>query len=148
MAWHPLLAQRRLEWWLAAYTVFWGVFLVSFPDALSGSSYVVMRIWLPASAWGCVAAVIGMFHLWALYINGRRYWSAYVRVFATAATAAVFTLALAAVIAAVRYGLAPLSVTGAVCFAPVWAAICAFMVAASDAFTTVSRGLGRLHGYH
>ena len=147
MTWHPMLAQRRLEWWLAAYTIFWGLFLVALPDPLVGSPYTVMRIWAPAPVWGCATAAVGLFHIWALYINGRRHWSAYIRAAATACNAAVFTLALAAVVAAVWHGLAPISATVTIYVAPVWAAVCAFMVAASDAYVAACRTADRCLGH-
>ena len=95
-----LMAQRRLEWWLSSHTVFWGAFLLVFPASIDGHGFLIMRMWAPAPAWGSIAAAVGMFHLWALVINGRRPWSPHVRAAATACNAAVFTFALAAVSAA------------------------------------------------
>lgn len=139
MPYRALLAQRRLEWWLAAYTSAWGVFVVALPSAFDGAPYLVMAIWAPPQAWGCTASVVGMFHLWALFINGRRDWSAHVRAVATIANTAVFTLALAAMIAAVWHGLSPINATVASYVAPVWAGVCAFWIAARDSYEAMQR---------
>ena len=133
MPYRLLVPQRRLEWWLAAYTIVWGLFLIAAPGAFDPPSYVVARLWAPPLVWGCAAATIGLFHAWALYIDGRAFWSAYVRTLATICNAAVFTLMFAAMIAAVWHGFAPASATVAIYAAPVWASICAFWVAAHDA---------------
>lgn len=139
MPYRSLLPQRRLEWWLASYTCVWGLFLVLTPSGLDGPSYTVMRAWAPPAAWGCLSAFVGMFHWWALFINGRRHWSSYVRAAATVANALVFTLALSAVIAAVREGFSPPTATLVIYLAPVWASVCAFWVAAHDSYVAWDR---------
>lgn len=124
--------QRRLEWWLAGYTVLWGLYMVCVPSAFAGRSYIVMALWAKPYVWGGLAAALGMFHLWALVINGRRCWSPFVRVVATIGNAAIFTVALAAVIAAITHGLAPVSMTVVLFFGFVSAAVVAFWIAGAD----------------
>lgn len=140
-----LVARRRLEWWLACYTCTFGLFLVLSPEAFAEPPYRVMRDWAPAPVWGCISSAVGMFHIWALFINGRRYWSAHVRAAATVGNALLFTMALSAILAAVWHGFAPVSATVALYVAPVWASICAFWIAAQDSHDAMFRG-DRTHG--
>ena len=143
MPYRSLFAQRRLEWWLAAYTMGWGVLLFAWPGALDDRLHVIARIWAPSEVWGFAAVVLAMFHAWALWINGRAHWSAYVRAAATVCIAAFFTLLLSAVLAAMYYKVAPVSASAAAYAAPVWASVCAFWVAALDSCVSRRR---RAHG--
>ena len=132
MPYRSLWPQRRLEWWLACFTLGWGFFLLLTEQAFDGRIYAVVRLWASQPVWGGFACTIGMFHVWALYINGRRHWSAHVRAAATAANTAIFTVVLAGMIASVWYGMAPAAISLVVYTALVGAGVCAFVVAARD----------------
>lgn len=134
-----LTPSRRLEWWLASYTVAFGMYLVLEGEALHGPRYAVMLSWAPAPIWGALSCVIGVFHAWALYINGRCFWTSYVRVLATALNAGLFTFAFGAVLSTTLYYGEPTNVTLLYSFAAVWVSVCAFTIATRDAHRTYER---------
>lgn len=124
--------NRRLEWWLALSTGFWGVFLMIAPEAFDGRPYTIARSWADQTIWGMGAAVIGAFHCWALVINGCRAWSPPVRVAASALNAFLFTMLGAAITSAAWTELGPYNATVAIYLAMVAAAVVAFHVSLTD----------------
>ena len=146
MPYRALRPFRRLEWWLASYTLVWGAFLMVFPNSLEDGPHFVMRLWAPAMVWGEAALVVGMFHLWALYINGRRSWSAHVRAAATVLNALIFTLVLSALLAAVWWGIASITLAIPAHAGFVWASLCAFWIAGNDSYSEICRSRGLLNG--
>ena len=133
MPYRALFPQRRLEWWLASFTVAWGMTLIADPQALDSNSYIIARLWASAPAWGCIAAVVGLFHVFALWINGRRWWSPRIRVAATVCNTGMFTALVGFILAARWYGFGPATATIIVYAGYVWAGVCAFRVAVHDA---------------
>lgn len=137
-----LKPHRRLEWWLASFTAFYGLWLVALPESLDAQPHVLMWLTMSADHWGTTAALIGTFHLWALWINGRRAWSAHVRAAATVLTAILFAVAFSLLVQAVLRGLAPPTLAIPAHAGFVYASLCAFWVAGRDSYFAICQRRG------
>ena len=134
MPYRALFSRRRLEWWLAHSTALWGLFLMVVPSALDGVVYFIMSLWMPAAVWGGIAYMIGIFHIWALFINGRRKWSPHVRLAATILTSFLFAAATAGTIAAAWLDIATITLAIPLHLFLTGAALCASWVAGNDSY--------------
>lgn len=82
--------DRRLEWWLAATTFGFGLWVVDPARSMDGRAYDVLRTWLSEADWGLLFILTGALHLVALGINGRAWWTPFVRSGVTAANAMIY----------------------------------------------------------
>jgi hypothetical protein len=82
--------DRRLEWWLAINTAFFGVFIAAAWQSMDSAAYDVLRTWLTETNWGLLFVVTGFCHAVALGINGRAWWTPFVRTAATSANALIY----------------------------------------------------------
>lgn len=87
-----LKAERRLEWWLARFTVVYGVWLLLLPGSMDGPGYAVLTRWAEAECWGAAALIVGAAHWTALCINGMAAWTPYARAGAAALNAIFFAV--------------------------------------------------------
>lgn len=76
---HIRFKDRIFEWWLAANTFGFGVFLGAGVPSMDSPAFAQLVAWLPEAAWAAFFAVTGLLHLIALAINGRRWWTPFVR---------------------------------------------------------------------
>lgn len=82
--------DRRLEWWLAAMTFGFGIWLADGAYSMDSAAYNILRTWMVESDWAILFVVTGAMHLIALGINGRAWWTPFVRVFVTAGNSLVY----------------------------------------------------------
>jgi len=82
--------DRRLEWSLAAGTFGFGIWLADGGRAMDSDAYIVLRSWLMESDWAILFIITGAMHLVALGINGRAWWTPFVRATVTAANALIY----------------------------------------------------------
>ena len=82
--------DRRLEWSLAAGTFGFGVWLADGARSMDSDAYLVLRSWLYESDWAILFIVTGALHMVALGINGRAWWTPFVRSTVTAINALVY----------------------------------------------------------
>ena len=75
---------RNLEWWLAGFTCFYGVWLLVMPGSMDMPGYAVIRYWMEPSWWGVAAVLVGGVHLSALMTNEMWLWSPLCRATAAA----------------------------------------------------------------
>jgi hypothetical protein len=85
-------ATRALEGYLAIFDIFYGTLLMmTYWDTMEAQIYQPLLNLLPEGAWGALFVLRGVFHLGALYINGRAWWTPYVRAFASATSTLFWT---------------------------------------------------------
>lgn len=82
--------DRKLEWVLAAYTFGFGIFLAHPADSMAKSMEGVTDI-IPEREWGVLYATVGFLHISALHINGRSWWTPFVRLAASSFSFMVFS---------------------------------------------------------
>ena len=82
--------DRRLEWWLAWTTFGFGVWLADGSQSMDSAAYEMLRSWLLESDWAIVFVVTGAMHLVALGINGRAWWTPFIRAIVTAGNSLVY----------------------------------------------------------
>lgn len=82
--------DRRLEWSLAAGTFGFGVWLADGARSMDSEAYLVLRSWLYESDWAILFILTGALHMVALGINGRAWWTPFVRSTVTAINALVY----------------------------------------------------------
>jgi len=87
---HELLLTRRLEVFLGGTTTVFGAWLLMPWDAMSTASFAVILSAAPEYVWGGLFFLNGLSHLAALAINGRRWWSPFMRWGVTMTTALVY----------------------------------------------------------
>ena len=80
---------RALEWYYAFWTVFFGAFLMAPFEALYGAPFQWVTSRVPEIAWGQFFLFVGGLHVFALTINGRRWWTPWARIGVLAPTLAV-----------------------------------------------------------
>jgi hypothetical protein len=82
--------DRRLEWSLAAGTFGLGVWLADGSRSMDSDAYLVLRSWLYESDWALLFVITGALHMVALGINGRAWWTPFVRSTVTSINALVY----------------------------------------------------------
>lgn len=124
VSWFTHYNQRRLEWLLAFYTLFFGVMISMPPTSMGSFGFTNALALMPETAWGLTYAVVGIVHNLALHVNGRAAWTPFARLAALALNSQVF-LALALGVASVNpwstgvftYGFFAIGFCGAAIFA-------------------------------
>lgn len=101
--WFTNYGTRKLEWMLAIYTVYFGVWLIMPWQSMSGESFSNALSFIPESGWGTLYITVGIVHNTALHVNGRGWWTPFVRSTALFMNASVF-LALSLNIASINPG--------------------------------------------
>lgn len=81
--------SRKLEWFLALYTLCFGLWLL-LPACSMGESFASALAYMSETQWGQVYAVIGALHLIALHVNGRGAWTPFARLLAVLINSQVF----------------------------------------------------------
>jgi len=76
-------ATRALEWFLAKIDMIYG-FLLILPvtlvgSAMTGTLYAHLLMILPEHVWGTLFLLKGGFHALALWVNGRAFWTPWIR---------------------------------------------------------------------
>lgn len=72
-------ANRALEWYLSILDILYGVMLLYPGDSLSHTIYEHLLTVFQEEVWGSLFVVKGLSHAAALYINGRRWWTPWIR---------------------------------------------------------------------
>lgn len=85
-----LVKDRRLEWWIALFTFFYGLWIMQASASMGTDAYRVLLRWAPEAVWGYAALGVGGGHCFALYINGKAKWTPFVRASATAMNTVIF----------------------------------------------------------
>lgn len=79
MAWRIRIKDRALEWHVAAYTMFFGLWLSGPEQSLNPVTLRAVLDMVPESVWAIIFALVGAIHLVALAINGSAWWTPFVR---------------------------------------------------------------------
>ena len=79
--------ERKIEYWWAAQTTGFGLWLSHPAGTLDSPAFAILTRWLPEYQWALLFTITGMVHLAALFINGRRWWTPFVRAGATSINA-------------------------------------------------------------
>ena len=82
--------DRRLEWSLAAGTFGFGIWLADGSRSMDSDAYIVLRSWLYESDCALLFLITGALHMVALGINGRAWWTPFMRSGVTAINALVY----------------------------------------------------------
>ena len=85
-----LFETRRLEVYLAGTTAVFGVWLMMPFESMGSTAFELIRHAAPEWLWGLVFMFNGLSHMMALAINGRRWWSPFMRWFAALTSALVY----------------------------------------------------------
>lgn len=96
--WFTRYKDRKLEWLLAFYTLWFGACVSLPPHSMSSPSFEDALAIAPEWAWGLVYSVVGIVHIISLHVNGRGWWTPFARLFALFLNSQVFlalTLGLA-----------------------------------------------------
>jgi hypothetical protein len=72
---------RRLDWWLAAFAIVWGLNLLLPGSSMNSPAYSHLLRWAPENIWGIMTFLAGTAHVVALIVNGGRGWTPYMRAF-------------------------------------------------------------------
>lgn len=78
--------RRRLEIFFAAQTTLFGMWLMLPFVSMAGPSFAMVLTLAPERDWGLLFFFNGCSHALALLVNGRRWWSPFVRWFAAMVT--------------------------------------------------------------
>lgn len=87
---HIRFKDRVFEWWLAANTFGFGCFLGAGMESMDSLAFSQLTRWFPEEAWAAFFAITGFLHLIALIINGRRWWTPFIRSGTTALNLAAY----------------------------------------------------------
>lgn len=71
--------NRKLEWFIALYTIGFGLWLSLPPGSMNVVTFGRPLSWFSESEWGFMYLIIGLFHAFSLYINGRASWTPFAR---------------------------------------------------------------------
>lgn len=71
--------DRKIEWWFALQTAGFGLFLMSPAPSMDSIAFTKLVGWMPEYEWGLLFLATGLLHVMALAINGRRWWTPFVR---------------------------------------------------------------------
>lgn len=72
-------ANRKLEWFIAIYTVGFGAWLLFPANSMNVVTFGRPLSWLPEPYWGMLYFLIGVFHAVSLQVNGRAPWTPFAR---------------------------------------------------------------------
>lgn len=78
-SWFTHYPQRKLEWLIAIYTVWFGLWLIGPWDAMSPTSFSSVLGYATEATWGVIYLAVGVLHNYALHVNGRAAWTPFVR---------------------------------------------------------------------
>jgi len=84
--------DRIMEWWLAANTLLFGLFISAPPTSMSSEIFNQLLQHISEKQWAVFFMITGATHLIALIINGRRWWTPILRSITSAANTSVFIL--------------------------------------------------------
>ena len=82
--------DRALEWWLATCTFGFGLFIAAPGHSMDGDAFLLLILWMKEFTWGLFFIMTGSLHLTALTINGRAWWTPFLRAGMTAANFTVY----------------------------------------------------------
>lgn len=88
--WFTRWPDRKLEWTLALYTVWFGLWLLMPWQAMNTRSFDSVLTWAREPLWGLLFLFIGVCHNVALHVNGRAWWTPLVRTVALLMNATAF----------------------------------------------------------
>lgn len=120
-----IFARRRLEIFFAGQTLLYGLWLMLPFEAMTSPGFMIVVQAIPEHQWGTLFFFNGLCHLLALLVNGHRWWSPFIRWFASMVSMLVYA-SLAACFAAVDWkttaviNYAILSAGGAMCLWTAW----------------------------
>jgi len=87
---HVVMKDRRLEWSLAVGTFGFGMWLVDSAASMDSQAYAVLRSWLSENDWAIMFILTGTLHMVALGINGRAWWTPFIRTSVTSINALIY----------------------------------------------------------
>lgn len=123
--WFTRYKDRKLEWLLAFYTLWFGLGVSLPPHSMSSPSFEGALAMAPEWAWGLVYTVVGVAHIVSLHINGRGgWWTPFARLFAIFLNSEIFL--------ALTFGLVPSNPWGTYSFSAFGFCGAAFYSAALD----------------
>lgn len=88
--WFTRYKDRKLEWLLAFYTLWFGLWVSLPPHSMSGPSFEEALAIAPEWIWGVVYSLVGVVHIISLHVNGRGWWTPFARLFALFLNSQVF----------------------------------------------------------
>ena len=88
--WFTRWPDRKLEWALAFYTLFFGIMLCLPVPSMTSIGFTVALELMPEWAWGAIYVAVGIVHNLALHVNGRAAWTPFARVAALLLNSQVF----------------------------------------------------------
>lgn len=71
-------------------TLGFGAFIAFPSDSMGSAAYARLLSWMPEVAWAYLFMLTGLLHVTALGINGRRWWTPFVRALVTGCNAMVY----------------------------------------------------------
>lgn len=98
--WFTKYRERKLEYGISFYTLFFGLFLALPPHSMAAPNFATVRQTLPEWQWAVAMIVIGGVHTYALHLNGRAAWTPFARLGVLFINSQVFvsiTLAIASI---------------------------------------------------
>ena len=84
--------NRVFEWWLSINTMLFGLFIIAPPPSMDSPAYYGLTLHITELLWAVFLINTGMFHVGALVIDGRRWWTPLVRVATTASNYFAYAL--------------------------------------------------------
>lgn len=88
--WFTHFSKRKLEWVLALYTFCFGLWLLLPPISFNPSSFSNALYYADEGTWGMIYTIVGVVHLLALHVNGRKAWTPFGRLIAVTLNSQVF----------------------------------------------------------
>ena len=96
--WFTRWPDRKLEWTLSFYTLWFGLCVSLPPQSMNAPSFEGALALAPEWTWGLIYSFVGIVHISSLHVNGRGRWTPFARLFALFLNSQVFlalTLGLA-----------------------------------------------------
>lgn len=90
VSWFTRWPDRKLEWTLAFYTLFFGMMISLPPQSMTSNVFTVALTLMPEWGWGAIYIVVGIVHNLALHVNGRAAWTPFARLAALVLNSQVF----------------------------------------------------------
>ena len=82
--------DRPLEWFLAGFSIWWGLSTHMAPDALDGAYCPAALQPFTQPPWAAGGVMLGLAHMVGLLINGTMWWTPLLRLVVTAANSGFF----------------------------------------------------------